>query len=356
MLTGTLVRMSLDSTASPDADTAATPTTTEFPGVRTRVWRNGVLEREDFPFEELSDYLEQPDTLVWADLCAPDERTLRQLAEELCLDPHAVEDAVSAHERPKATRYSSHLFLSTYALRGGAGDDLLDVTHVSAFCTARAFVTVRLDDGFDLTPLLARWDDNADLMQYGPRALEHGLLDLIVDQYFEAIQAFDEEIEEIEGALFEDTTRGMKTVQVRTYEIRKALVKARRVILPMREVVNTVMRRATTSDHATELAPYFEDLYDHVLRAAEWTEALRDMVSSIFETNMALADTRLNMIMKKLTSWAAIIAVPTAVTGYFGQNVPYPGFAREWGYALSVGVIVCISGLLYLTFKRKEWL
>lgn len=329
---------------------------TAFPGVRTRVWRNGVLERENFPFERVSDYLEEPDCLVWADLCAPDEATLNQLAEELCLDKHAVEDAMSPHERPKATRYATHLFLSTYALRPGAGEDALDATHVSAFCMQRAFVTVRLDDGFDIAPLLERWDDNADLMQFGPRALEHGLLDLIVDQYFEAIESFDEEIESIEGALFEDTTRSQKSVQVRTYEIRKALVKARRVILPMREVVNTVMRRATTSDHATELTPYFEDLYDHVLRVAEWTESLRDMVSSIFETNMALADSRLNIIMKKLTSWAAIIAVPTAVTGYFGQNVPYPGFSREWGFGLSVFLIISISSLLYLMFKRKEWL
>jgi magnesium transporter len=341
---GTLVRMS-------------SPTeTTAFPGVRTRVWRKGVLERENFPFEQVSDYLEDPDCLVWADLCAPDQSALDQLAEELCLDPHAIEDAASPHERPKATRYATHLFLSTYALRAGTKDDQLDVTHVSAFCLARAFVTVRLDDGFDLAPLLERWDDNADLMKFGPRALEHGLLDLIVDQYFDAIQSFDEEIEAIEGALFEDTPRGQRAVQVRTYEIRKALVKARRVILPMREVVNTVMRRATTSDHATELTPYFEDLYDHVLRAAEWTEALRDMVSSIFETNMALADSRLNMIMKKLTSWAAIIAVPTAVTGYFGQNVPYPGFAKEWGFVFSIALMVVISGLLYVTFKRKEWL
>ena len=345
--------MSLESSVSPNVDPQRP---SDYPGIRTRVWRNGVLEREDFPFEEVSDYLEQPDTLVWADICAPDPRTLAKLAEELCLDPHAVEDAGSPHERPKANRYATHLFLSTYALRNGTGEDLLDATHVSAFCLARAFVTVRLDDGFDLTPLLARWDDNADLIQYGPRALEHGLLDLIVDQYFEAIEAFDEEIEAIEGELFEDTARGQKSVQVRTYEIRKALVKARRVILPMREVVNTVMRRATTTDNGAELLPYFEDLYDHVLRAAEWTESLRDMVTSIFETNMALADTRLNMIMRKLTSWAAIIAVPTAVTGYFGQNVPYPGFAREWGFALSVAIILTLSGTLYVTFKRKGWI
>src|SRR5206468_9380684 len=114
-------------------------------------------------------------------------------------------------------------------------------------------------------------------------------------------------------------------------------------------------RRATSDDNAPELTPYYEDLYDHILRAAEWTESLRDMITSIFETNMSLSDTRMNMIMKKLTSWAAIIAVPTAVTGFFGQNVPYPGFGKEWGFVYSVVIMVVIAAALYVSFKRKDW-
>jgi magnesium transporter len=146
-------------------------------------------------------------------------------------------------------------------------------------------------------------------------------------------------------------------VSRRSFETRQSLLHVRRAILPMREVVNTVMRRATTDDpHGAELAPYFEDLYDHVLRAAEWSDSLRDTISSIFETNMSLADTRMNMIMKKLTSWAAIIAVPTAVTGYFGQNVPYPGFGHASGFWLSISMIIVIALALYLLFKRKDWL
>jgi magnesium transporter len=102
--------------------------------------------------------------------------------------------------------------------------------------------------------------------------------------------------------------------------------------------------------------PYYEDLYDHVIRASEWTESLRDMISSIFETNMSLSDTRMNLIMKKLTAWAAIIAVPTAVTGFFGQNVPYPGFGRQSGFWFSLILMVAIASVLYITFRRKDWL
>jgi len=113
--------------------------------------------------------------------------------------------------------------------------------------------------------------------------------------------------------------------------------------------------RGATEDNA-ELIPFYEDLYDHVLRATEWTESLRDMVSSVFETNLSLSDLRMNAIMKKLTGWAAIIAVPTAVTGYFGQNVPYPGFGHTWGFWLSLTSILLIAFALYVTFRRKDWL
>jgi magnesium transporter len=104
------------------------------------------------------------------------------------------------------------------------------------------------------------------------------------------------------------------------------------------------------------MGPYFQDVYDHVLRATEWTESLRDLVSTILETNLTIQGNRLNTITKKVTSWAAIIAVPTAVTGYYGMNVPYPGFGKPLGVFTSTALIVILSGGLYLLFKRLDWL
>ncbi|MGH8962574.1 MAG: magnesium transporter CorA family protein [Jatrophihabitantaceae bacterium] len=324
--------------------------------VRTRVWRNGTLEAENFPFEQVSDYLEQEDCLVWADICGPNQKDLAQLAEELQLDPHAVEDAVAEHERPKATRFATHLFLTTYALRHDAASGELGTTRVSAFTVPRGFFTVRLNNGFEIESVVRRWDDNDDLIKYGPSALMHGLLDEIVDGYFETVESLDDQIEKLEDVLFDENVKNARDLQRRTFTLRKALVRSRRAILPMREVVNTVMRRAVSDASNSELAPYYQDLYDHVLRAAEWTESLRDMITSVFETSMSLADNRMNLIMKKLTSWAAIIAVPTAITGFYGQNVPYPGFGTEWGFAFSVLAILLIAAALYYTFKRKDWL
>jgi magnesium transporter len=123
----------------------------------------------------------------------------------------------------------------------------------------------------------------------------------------------------------------------------------------MREVVNAVMRRDL---HVVgeELMPYYQDIYDHVLRAAEWTDGLRDMVTSILETNVTIQGNRLNVITKKVTGWAAIIAIPTLITGYFGMNVPYPGFNTRPGFDVSIITMIVAGLVLYLVFKKKDWL
>jgi magnesium transporter len=325
------------------------------PQFRTRAWRNGKLDATGFDLAQLTTHVDQPDSLAWADLCAPDPATLHELVAGFGFDEHAVEDALGRDERPKATRYGNHLFVTTAAVVSEP-DGLLRSSRVSAFVFDRGLITVRLDDALDIDTVVRRWEDNAALLQYGPAALVHGLLDVIVDGYFVSIESLDDQIEEIEDVLFEENQKAAKQVQRQTFTLRKCLVQTRRAVLPMREVVSTVMRSTNGTDQLGALTPYYTDLYDHTLRAAEWTESLRDMITSIFETNMSLADTRMNLIMKKLTSWAAIIAVPTAVTGYYGQNVPFPGSGEWWGYLVSIGLIVVLAVILYIVFRRKDWL
>ena len=321
--------------------------------MRTRLWRDGAVVKENFPLADVSDYLNEPGCLVWADLSDPDARTLAQLGEELSLDKLAIEDAVAHYERPKASRYATHTFLTAYALVLDEKSHELRHEQVSAFVMGQAFVTVHRGGWFDVEEVVRRWDDNADLMRCGVRALAWGLLDVLVDGHFDVVQALDDEIEDLEDILFDQSARSQQ-VQRRTFTLRKSLVRARRAVLPMREVVNTLMRRDIELD--PHLRPYYEDLYDHVLRAAEWTESLRDMVTSVFETNLSLQDARLNTIMKKLTAYTALIAIPTAVTGFYGQNVPYPGFGHHNGYIESLSIIVALCALLVVVFKRQGWL
>jgi magnesium transporter len=321
----------------------------------TRCYRDGKLVAEGFPVAEVSEYLAGPGATVWFDMCAPEPADLAAISEELGLHPLAVEDAVQPHQRPKLDHYRSHLFMTAYAARLDSATGEVALDEVAAFITANALVTVRKSEAFDIAGMMSRWDDaGPDLAAAGVSFLVHGLLDYIVDSQFDAIQALDGDVEELEDALFGDDMRDV-TVQRRTYELRKSLVKLRRVVLPMREVVNTLLRRDL---HVIdpETMPYFQDVYDHVLRAGEWTESLRDLITNIYDTHLTLRGNRLNVVMKQVTSWAAIIAVPTAVTGFYGQNVPYPGFGHLVGFWTSTLVTVGMSAMLYLLFKRKGWL
>src|SRR5512133_159513 len=235
--------------------------------------------------ERVSDYLEQEDTVVWADLCVPDRDDLQMVADELGLDPLAVEDAIGRHERPKVDRYPTHLFVNAYAT-AIAGDGELRAAKVSAFVLPQALVTVRQEAWFDIEQVVRAWDDNPDLSEYGPASLLHGLLDVIVDGHFDTVQRMDDRIEAIEDELFAD--RPQMDVQRATYDLRKTLVSLRKLILPMREVVGSLLHNEAAK-HGGELTERYQDLYDHVLRATEWADSLRDLVTTIFETNLSLA-------------------------------------------------------------------
>ena len=321
---------------------------------RTRLYVDGRLELEDFPVADVSEHIKQPGDVVWLDYCEPTQADLATIAEELSLHPLAVEDAVNEHQRPKLDRYDTHLFLNAYTVSLDTASGELRASEIGVFITPRALVTVRKDHGVDIDVVLVRWDESSDLAKNGVAFLLWGLLDYIVDTHFEAVQSLDSEIEALEDMLFEDASREVE-VQRRSFELRKSLVLLRRVVVPMREVVNTAMRRDL---HAIgdAMTPYYQDVYDHVLRATDWTESLRDLVTTILETNLAIQGNRMNLVMKKVTSWAAIIAVPTAITGFYGQNVPYPGFAAHWGFWFSSALIVGMSLTLYWAFRRQDWL
>jgi magnesium transporter len=321
---------------------------------RTRLYRNGVLEAEGFPVADTSEYIADPSATVWFDLCKPTDADLATISDELGLHALAVEDAMHEHQRPKLDRYNSHLFTTAYAVRLDTDSGRLTICEVAAFITANALVTVRMDEMFDIDEVTKRWDESPDLAKYGVSYLLHGLLDYIVDTHFDAVQSLDGQIEALQDTLFEDQPSD-RDMQRRTFELRKSLVILRRVVLPMREVVNSLLRRDL---HVLDpdMQPYFQDVYDHVLRATEWTESLRDLVTTILETHLTVRGNRLNVIMKQVTSWAAIIAVPTAVTGFYGQNVPYPGFGQPVGFWTSTAITLTLSGILYVVFRRKDWL
>ena len=323
--------------------------------VQTRVYRNGVCEKVNFSPEQISDYLEEPDAIVWLDVTDPTPREFELIAEEFSLNPLAVEDALSQGQRPKLDHYDDHVFISLYDVHLDRQTGQLDSLELSVFAAPRYLITVRRSSDFEIADVVKRWDDNADLAKYGVGFLLWGLLDVVVDAHFTAVQRLDDEIEKLEDLLFDDRPRAPE-VQRRSFELRKSLVLLRRVVLPTREVLNSLMRRETNLVDPA-LTPYYQDVYDHVLRATDWTDSLRDLVSTILETNLTIQSNRMNEIMKAVTSWAAIAAVPTIITGYYGMNVRiFPGAGTLTGGIVALALMVGGVLLLYRAFKRREWL
>jgi len=338
-------------TVAPSTICKVTPTKCQ---ARTRLYRNGRLELEGFPVADISDYVNDEGVTVWLDLRDPDRDDMGVLSEEFGLHPLAVEDAIYERQRPKLDRYRSHLFMTAYAAKLDTNTGQLATSELAAFITQRALITVRKDDGLDIGAVVDRWDATSDLAKFGVAYLLHGLLDYIVDGHFEAVQGLDDAVESLEDDLFADVPKSMQ-VQRRSFELRKSLVLLRKIVIPMREVVNSLMRR-DLHIVTEEMMPYYQDVYDHVLRAADWTDSLRDLVTTILETNLTIQGNRLGTITKKVSSWAAIIAVPTLVTGYYGMNVPYPGFSDKAGLYASAAIMIVAAALLYYVFKRKDWL
>ncbi|MFD9700601.1 magnesium transporter CorA family protein [Lentzea sp. NPDC059081] len=316
---------------------------------RTRLYRNGELVGSDFPVADVAQHLQDQSAVVWFDLCAPSEAEIGLLRDDLGLHELAIEDAFSERQRPKVDRYPTHLFLSVYAVRYESHE--VKTCEVDVFVTRNALVTVRESEDYDLTGVLRRWDSAPTLASSGVGFLLHGLLDDVVDGHYTAAQRLDDEIEALEDRIYDEKPHvGRKALQ-----LRRALVQLRRVALPMRELLGSLLHRE--HDLVDDvMTPYYLDVKDHALFTAELTESMRELVTNLREAEVAVQGNRLNSIMKKVTSWAAIIAVPTAISGYYGMNVPYPGFQQPWGFWVSTAGILGLSYFLYLMFKRRDWL
>ncbi|WP_433295528.1 magnesium transporter CorA family protein [Actinoplanes sp. CA-030573] len=325
--------------------------------VETRLYEHGRVIAEDFPAEQVHEKLAgHPEAVLWLDLYKPSAGDLAAVAAQFHLHPLAVEDATQEHERPKLDRYPEHLFLNVYAVDVSTEPDRppFGKTEISAFVTDRALITVRKAPS-DTAKFIERWDADAKLIDEGRVAfLLHGLIDVVVDGHVAAAQQLDVATDGVEDVLLEEGG-APRDVRMKGVRLRKTVAALRRALAPMPELVSQAMRKelGLVDD---QLAPYYRDVEDHAKHAFDQVEHLRERIEGLLQADLAEQGNVLNDITRKLAAWAAVIAVPTALTGYFGQNVPYPGFARHWGYVQSMVLIVFSAGGLWIYLRKRHWL
>jgi magnesium transporter len=323
----------------------------------TRLYQDGKVLAEGFGADEVHARLtEHPNAVLWLDLYDPDLADLEAVAAEFNLHPLAVEDAVHDHQRPKLDRYRGHLFMNVYAVefRTDGVHPVVHKTEISSFITERALITVRKSPG-DTARFVERWDADAELgASGGVGFLVYGLLDAVVDGHYAAAQQIDEAMDDTEDEMLEEGG-APRPVRMYGFALRKTLAGLRRAVQPMPEVLEQILR-ADQDLVKDEMRPYYRDVDDHARRATDQIDGLRDRINELLEADLNEQSTQLNDVTRKLAAWAAIIAVPTFLTGFFGQNVPYWGYEKFWGFLFSVGLIVGSAAGLYLYLKKRGWL
>ncbi|MFF4090490.1 magnesium and cobalt transport protein CorA [Streptomyces nigra] len=297
---------------------------------------------------------------VWLGLHEPTAEEFTGIAELFALHPLAVEDAVEAHQRPKLERYDDTLFAVFKTVcyveheELTATSEVVDTGEIMLFVGHDFVITVRHGRHGSLGPLREELEANAEQLTQGPAAVLHAIADHVVDDYLSVIDSVQEDIDKVETDVFAED--GARADPGRIYQLKRELLELKRAVVPLSrplEELATVPIRVV----APEIQAYFRDVSDHLLRAKEQLFSFDELLNSILQAHLAQVTVAQNEDMRKITAWAAIVAVPTMVCGVYGMNFEHmPELRWTFGYPLVLGVISVACVVLYRGFRRNGWL
>ena len=319
--------------------------------IRAHVFRKG-REITDIDVADLSEVRHEQGTVVWADVISPTAAEIARMGEEFGVHELALEDCTHPHQRPKVDEYADHVLLVGYGAKSDDGRH--PVLHEVDIIAGKGFV-LSVHSGTPLDPesIARRVCAHPELAHSGSGFLLYVVLDELVDTFFPALDLIGEQVEDLEGEIFDGEARQINTA---IYDLRKDLIAIRRVTGPMRDAMVVLLRR-DLGLFSREAQRYLQDVYDHLIRVVEQVEDYQDLTSNALEVNLSMTSNRVNEVAKTLTAYAAIFAAITLVTGIYGMNFQHmPELGWRFGYAWAIGLMVAAAGGLWLYFRRKQWL
>jgi magnesium transporter len=299
---------------------------------------------------DISEIVGDPDRLLWVDLLDPDDNDLECIQGEFSLHPLAIEDVRHKFQRPKLETYPTHSFLVAYSA---------DFAEVDLFIGPTWVVSVR-ESHKGAEPWSIQ-SARERLARPQPEPLSVGflvyvLLDTLVDGYFDAADRSEDVLEALEERIFDEERHDERTIQEELFEARRVLVRFRRAVVPLRDVVSSLMRREVPwVDDRT--AVHLQDVYDHVLRVTDLLDARRELMGNAVDAHLAIISNHMNGVMKKMTSWGAILLGATLVASIYGMNFShFPSLGWEFGLLWALGLMGAVTLVGYRFFRRKDWL
>ncbi len=291
---------------------------------------------------------------VWIGLHSPDAPALQGVADRFGLHPLAVEDAVHAHQRPKLETYGDDLlFMVLKTVRYVDSEDAIETGELMLFVGPDFVVTVRHGDAADLAAVRRDLEAHPEMLALGPTSVLHAVVDRVVDGYDPAVVAVEDDVAEIEDEVF-SATRRQPTERI--YKLKREVLEFRRAVEPLGAATGALAGgQVRCLDPRT--AEYFRDVHDHVLRASELVASVDALLDSALASNLAQVSVRQNEDMRRISAWVAIAAVGTLIAGIYGMNFEHmPELGWTYGYPLALALMLGSSVVLYLGFKRNNWL
>ncbi|MGW1544390.1 magnesium and cobalt transport protein CorA [Streptomyces sp. NPDC002309] len=297
---------------------------------------------------------------VWLGLHEPTDQEFAGLAELFDLHPLAVEDAIEAHQRPKVERYGETLFAVFKSVcyveheELTATSEVVNTGEIMVFVGQDFVITVRHGRHGSLGPLREELEADPHQLTKGPSSVLHAVADHVVDEYLNVIDAVQADIEHVETDVFAEN--GARADPGRIYQLKRELLELKRAVVPLgRPLLELADRPMRVVD--PEIQAYFRDVSDHLMRATEQIAAFDELLNSILQAHLAQVTVAQNADMRKITAWAAIVAVPTMVCGAYGMNFDHmPELHWKYGYGMVIGVISVACLVLHRGFRRSGWL
>ena len=300
--------------------------------------------------EEISDVVNKKGCLLLVDIVDPTDEDLECMQQEFSLHHLAMEDVRKHQQRAKLEQYPTHAFVVAYAANLG---------EVDIFVGPSWLITVR-DQGEDGR----LWDMAAAVRRFersGPEETTAGyllymILDELVDGYFNRTESVEDKLEAVEERIFAEELGDERAMQEELYSLRRDLIAFRRRVQPLREVVSALLRKEVAWIDAVALL-HLQDVYDHVLRAIDLIDGQRELMGNAVDAHLAIISNRMNKVMKKMTSWGAILLGSTLVAGIYGMNFKnMPELHWRYGYPYALGIMALITIVGYRLFRRRDWL
>jgi magnesium transporter len=297
---------------------------------------------------------------VWLGLHEPTDQEFAGIAELFDLHPLAVEDAIEAHQRPKLERYDETLFAVFKTVcyveheELTATSEVVNTGEIMVFVGADFVITVRHGRHGSLGPLREELESDPGQLSKGPSAVLHAIADHVVDDYLTVTDSVHADIDQVETDVFSEA--GARADPGRIYQLKRELLELKRAVVPLSRPLEDLATRPIRAVDP-EIQAYFRDVSDHLLRAKEQIAAFDELLNSILQAHLAQVTVAQNEDMRKITAWAAIVAVPTMVCGVYGMNFDHmPELHWRYGYGMVIGVISVACLALYRGFRRSGWL